>query len=148
MSNFLDMQFEPPDLSINADNQTEQVPDKKMTAPRRGRPKGARSANLAEVRQQAASEKKQLKLEFQREITRLENELRALTEKYQHEVTALTQEVELLRRRESSYQLALDNRLHEVADHIHAVLTNWGGAELEQAQVGKRKRGRPRKTLK
>ena len=142
------MQFEPLDLSINTDNPTEKAPEKKITAPKRGRPKGARSANLAEVRRQAAAEKKQLKLEYQREVTRLENELRALTEKYQREVAELSREVELLRRRESSYQLALDNRLHEVADHIHAVLTNWGGAELEQAQVGKRKRGRPRKTLK
>ena len=53
-----------------------------------------------------------------------------------------------MKRRESNYQQALGARLHEVAEHLQSTLISWGTAELEEAQVDKRGRGRPRKTLK
>ena len=60
----------------------------------------------------------------------------------------LEQELDLLRKRELYYQQALGARLEEVATHIYDTLINWGDAELSEAQIDKRKRGRPRKTLK
>ena len=36
----------------------------------------------------------------------------------------------------------------EVAEHLQTTLLSWGDAELEEAIIDKRGRGRPRKTLK
>jgi hypothetical protein len=119
-----------------------------VKASKRGRPKGARTATLTEVRKQAAAEKNQLKRELDKEIHALQAELKTLQGKYDQDVAQLHDELDVYRRREASYRLALSERLHEVADHLHTTLLKWGSAELEEARIDKRGRGRPRKTLK
>ncbi|SKA95897.1 hypothetical protein SAMN02745130_03833 [Thiothrix eikelboomii] len=115
---------------------------------KRGRPKGASSATISEVRQQAAEEKRQLKSEYNNKIIELETTLEALQVQYDADFLRLEQELEVLRKWELYYQQALGVRLEEVAMHLYDTLVNWGDAELAEAQIDKRKRGRPRKTLK
>ncbi|MEZ5538036.1 MAG: DNA-binding protein [Thiolinea sp.] len=117
-------------------------------AEKRGRPKGSRTTTLAAVRKQAAEEKNQLKRELDKKIRDLRSELQTLQGKYDQDIAQLQDELEVFRRREASYRLALSERLNEVADHLQTTLLNWGSAELEEAQIDKRGRGRPRKTLK
>lgn len=115
---------------------------------KRGRPKGAISATISEVRQQAAEEKKQLKSEYHERIEQLQTTIDQLQMRYELTVLQLEQELELLRKRELYYQQVLGGRLEEVAKHLYDTLVTWGEAELAEAQIDKRKRGRPRKTLK
>ena len=115
---------------------------------KRGRPKGAISATISEVRQQAAEEKRLLKTEYGGKIDELETTIEELQLRYDASVMRLEQELDLLRKRELYYQQALGTRLEEVATHLYDTLINWGDAELSEAQIDKRKRGRPRKTLK
>lgn len=115
---------------------------------KRGRPKGAISATISEVRQQAAEEKRQLKNEYSGKIDELQSTIDQLQARYETTVLRLEQELDLLRKRELYYQQALGSRLEEVATHLYDTLINWGDAELAEAQIDKRKRGRPRKTLK
>lgn len=115
---------------------------------KRGRPKGAISATISEVRQQAAEEKRQLRSEYNSKIGELQTTLEELQVRYEDTVMRLEQELDLLRKRELYYQQALGTRLEEVATHLYDTLINWGDAELAEAQIDKRKRGRPRKTLK
>lgn len=114
----------------------------------RGRPKGATSATLTEVRQQAAQEKRDLRDNFNRKIVGLKRQLHDMETSYSAEIAQLQQALEASQKREAAYQHALGEKLHQVADHLHATLINWGDAELEEAQIDKRGRGRPRKTLK
>lgn len=115
---------------------------------KRGRPKGAISATISEVRQQAAEEKRLLKHEYTGKIDELQTTIDQLQNRYDATVLRLEQELDLLRKRELYYQQALGARLEEVATHLYDTLINWGDAELAEAQIDKRKRGRPRKTLK
>jgi molecular chaperone GrpE (heat shock protein) len=115
---------------------------------KRGRPKGAVSATISEVRQQAAEEKRQLKNDYNGKIGELQTTIEELQARYEDSVMRLEQELDLLRKRELYYQQALGAHLEEVATHLYDTLINWGDAELAEAQIDKRKRGRPRKTLK
>lgn len=117
-------------------------------APRRGRPKGARTTTLTEARRQAADEKAKLKRDFSKINDALQGELEVLQNKYDRDMAQLNDELEIFKRREASYRLALGERLHEVADYLQTTLLSWGDAELEEAVIDKRGRGRPRKTLK
>lgn len=130
--------------ALNAD----EISSHDATKNRRGRPKGARTTRLSEVRQKAAEERRKIKAELGGKIEHLQAELQTLKREYEQDLSRLTDEVELLKRREHSYQQALGERLHEVAERLQSTLLNWGTAELEEAQVDKRGRGRPRKTLK
>lgn len=114
----------------------------------RGRPRGSSSATLAEVRAQALKEKRQLQTEFTQKIESLEQKLLQLEAAYTDEVEELRSQLKKTRKRESAYREALDQKLREVADHIHDTLLQWGRAELEEGSIYKRGRGRPRKTLK
>ncbi|CAA6813177.1 MAG: DNA-binding protein (Fragment) [uncultured Thiotrichaceae bacterium] len=116
--------------------------------PKRGRPKGARTTTLAEARRQAAEEKVKLKRDFNKINDALQRELTILQEKYDRDIARLNDELEICHRREANYRLALGERLHEVADYLQTTLLNWGDAELKEAVIDKRGRGRPRKTLK
>lgn len=118
------------------------------TPPKRGRPKGARTTTLAEARRQAAEEKASMKREFSKINGALQSELTALREKYDEDMAQLHDELDVYRRREANYRLALGERLNEVADYLQNTLVKWGEAELEEAVIDKRGRGRPRKTLK
>ncbi len=129
--------------TVNSSNTL--LPDKKN---KRGRPKGARTTRLSEVRKQAAEEKKKIRAELGEKIEVLQLELVSLKRRYEEDTNRLNDELDLLRRRESNYQHALSVQLQEVAQHLQTTLINWGTAELEEAQVDKRGRGRPRKTLK
>ena len=129
--------------SNGGSNMTNEQPLKK-----RGRPKGAISATISDVRQQAAEEKRQLKHEYTGKIDELQTTIDELQLRYEASVMRLEQELDLLRKRELYYQQALGARLEEVATHLYDTLINWGDAELSEAQIDKRKRGRPRKTLK
>lgn len=115
---------------------------------KRGRPKGARTTRLSEVRKQAAEEKKRIRAELGEKIEVLQADLERLKRRYEEDTNRLNDELELLKRRENNYQQALGVRLQEAAEHLQVTLINWGTAELEEAQVDKRGRGRPRKTLK
>ena len=115
---------------------------------KRGRPKGARTTRLSEVRRQATEEKRQIRAELGAKIDTLKAELDSLKRRYHEDTSRLNDELDLLRRRETNYQQALGDRLQEVAEHLQNTLLSWGTAELEEAQVDKRGRGRPRKTLK
>lgn len=135
-------------INVSENNGKQKVVSKQSVVKKRGRPKGAVSASLSDVRKQAAEERRQLKLQHSQQVSDLQAELNALRQAYDDDVGSLTHELELLRRRESNYQQALGERLIEVAGHLQETLINWGTAELEEAQIDKRKRGRPRKTLK
>lgn len=74
---------------------------------KRGRPKGAISATISEVRQQAAEEKRQLKSEYHERIEQLQTTIDQLQMRYELTVLQLEQELELLRKRELYYQQVL-----------------------------------------
>lgn len=114
----------------------------------RGRPKGATSATLTEVRQQASQEKRELRERFNQKVAGLKRQLHDMETSYTAEIAQLQNALDASQKRESAYQQALSSKLHQVADHLHTTLINWGDAELEEAQIEKRGRGRPRKTLK
>ena len=129
-------------------NSVEYHPGLSTPLRRRGRPKGATSSSLAEVRAQAAEEKRRLREEMQEKITELHQQLQEMQDYYQQELEVLRETLSITRKREESYRIALKDRLHEVADHLHTTLLDWATAELQEGEVYKRKRGRPRKTLK
>ncbi|MEN9434242.1 MAG: hypothetical protein RLZZ422_1831 [Pseudomonadota bacterium] len=115
---------------------------------RRGRPKGAASASLSEVRAQAAEEKRRLRDEMQEKVAELRQQLVEVQENYQKELDELREMLNITRKREECYRQALRDRIQQVADHLHNTLLDWAEAELQEGEVYKRKRGRPRKTLK
>ena len=115
---------------------------------RRGRPKGSRTASLSEVRRQANEEKNRIKEDLGCKINELRTALDDLQQRYDEDIARLSDELEALKRREANYQHALGEKLQEVAEHLQSTLLDWGTAELEEAQIDKRGRGRPRKTLK
>ncbi|WP_020559280.1 hypothetical protein [Thiofilum flexile] len=129
-------------------NNTDYYPSLNIPLRRRGRPKGATSASLSEVRAQAAEEKRQLRDHLEEKIADLRQQLQEVEEHYQRELEELREALNITRKREESYRIALKDRLHEVADHLHTTLLDWATAELQEGEVYKRKRGRPRKTLK
>ncbi|WP_020395305.1 hypothetical protein [Thiolinea disciformis] len=115
---------------------------------KRGRPKGAISASLAEVRSRAAEDLRQQKLSYETRILELKASLEECKSRYSAEIQQLKLDLDLSRRREQNYQQALSERLNEMVAYLQESLINWGKAELEEAQIDKRKRGRPRKTIK
>lgn len=114
----------------------------------RGRPKGATSSTLADVRTQAAEEKRKIRDELTNKITQLRSQLDELDANYKEEVRELREALRASEQREAFFRAALEERLHVVAEHIHKSLTDWATAELEEGQITQRKRGRPRKTFK
>ncbi len=142
MMSFFDDNFDVSDNNGESGVMNEQPLKKRV------RPKGAISATISEVRQQAAEEKRQLKSEYHERIEQLQTTIDQLQMRYELTVLQLEQELELLRKRELYYQQVLGGRLEEVAKHLYDTLVTWGEAELAEAQIDKRKRGRPRKTLK
>lgn len=118
------------------------------TIKRRGRPKGAVSASLAEVRSQAAEDLRQQRMSYEKRILELKNQLDECKSRYHADIQQLKSDLELSKRREQNYQQALTDRLNEMVAYLQESLLNWGKAELEEAQIDKRKRGRPRKTIK
>jgi molecular chaperone GrpE (heat shock protein) len=114
----------------------------------RGRPKGATSSTLTEVRAQAAEEKRKIREELGSKIELLRHQLEALDEKYKEELQELQEALRVTEQRENFFRAALEDRLQIVAEHIHKSLVDWADAELEEGQVTRRKRGRPRKTFK
>ncbi|MEN9502431.1 MAG: hypothetical protein RI964_1716 [Pseudomonadota bacterium] len=114
----------------------------------RGRPKGATSSTLSDVRAQAAEEKRKLREELGNKINQLREQLEALEAKYKEDMQDMQETLRMTEQRESFFRAALEDRLHIVAEHIHKSLVDWADAELEEGQVTRRKRGRPRKTFK
>ncbi|MEB4592950.1 DNA-binding protein [Candidatus Thiothrix sp. Deng01] len=114
----------------------------------RGRPKGATSSTLAEVRAQAAEEKRKIRDELSNKVNLLRHQLDELDNKYKEDVRELRESLRMSEQREAFYRAALEDRLQIVAEHIHKSLTEWANAELEEGQITQRKRGRPRKTFK
>lgn len=114
----------------------------------RGRPKGATSSTLAEVRAETAEEKRKIREELGNKINQLRDQLDELDERYKEEVRELRESLRASEQREAFFRSALEDRLHVVAEHIHKSLTDWATAELEEGQITQRKRGRPRKTFK
>lgn len=114
----------------------------------RGRPKGATSSTLTEVRAQAAEEKRKLRDELSSKINQLREQLESLELKYKDDMQAAQDLLRVAEQRESFFRAALEDRLQIVADHIHKSLIDWADAELEEGQITQRKRGRPRKTFK
>lgn len=148
MENALDMlSFYDDSLDVSGNNGGSNIMNEQPLR-KRGRPKGAISATISDVRQQAAEEKRQLRNEYNGKLGELQTNLEELQVRYEDTVMRLEQELDLLRKRELYYQQALGARLEEVATHLYDTLINWGDAELSEAQIDKRKRGRPRKTLK
>lgn len=131
-------------ISNNTEHQTG------LDAPvrRRGRPKGAASASLSDVRAQAAEEKRRLREEMQEKVAELRQQLISAEEAYQKELEQLREALNVTRKREECYRHALSDRIQDVADRLHTTLLDWADAELQEGEVYKRKRGRPRKTLK
>ncbi len=114
----------------------------------RGRPKGATSSTLTEVRAQAAEEKRKLREELGNKINQLREQLEDLELKYKEDMQAAQDLLKVAEQRETFFRAALEDRLQIVADHIHKSLIDWAEAELEEGQITQRKRGRPRKTFK
>ncbi|MFN3785761.1 MAG: DNA-binding protein [Thiothrix sp.] len=114
----------------------------------RGRPKGATSSTLAEVREQAAEEKRKLRDELTNKINQLRLQLEETEDRYRQDVRELREALRASEQREAFCRSALEERLMVVAEHIHKSLTDWAAAELEEGQITQRKRGRPRKTFK
>ncbi|MBJ6610170.1 MAG: DNA-binding protein [Candidatus Thiothrix moscowensis] len=114
----------------------------------RGRPKGATSSTLAEVREQAAEEKRKLKDDLNHKLNQLREQLENVEARYKEEVRELQEALKASEQREAFFRTALEDRLQIVADHIHKSLIDWADAELEEGQITRRKRGRPRKTFK
>lgn len=114
----------------------------------RGRPKGATSSTLSEVRNQASEEKRKLREELGNKINQLRDQLEALEAKYKEDMQEMQETLRMTEQREAFFRAALEDRLQIVAEHIHKSLVDWADAELEEGQVTRRKRGRPRKTFK
>ena len=114
----------------------------------RGLPKGATSSTLSEVRNQAAEEKRKLREELGNKINQLRDQLEALEAKYKEDMQEMQETLRMTEQREAFFRAALEDRLQIVAEHIHKSLVDWADAELEEGQVTRRKRGRPRKTFK
>lgn len=123
-------------------------PDDSRNKRGRGRPKGATSSTLAEVRAQAAEEKRKIREELSNRVNHLRHQLDELDNKYKDDVRELREALRMSEQREAFFRAALEERLLVVADHIHKSLTDWANAELEEGQITQRKRGRPRKTFK
>jgi hypothetical protein len=103
---------------------------------------------LTEVRAQAAEEKRKIREELGSKIDILRHQLEALDAKYKEELQELQEALRVTEQRENFFRTALEDRLQIVAEHIHKSLVDWADAELEEGQVTRRKRGRPRKTFK
>ncbi len=114
----------------------------------RGRPKGSTSSTLAEVRNQAAEDKRKLKDEMSNRLNQLREQLDTNEARYKEEIRELQDALKASEQREAFFRTALEDRLQIVADHIHKSLVDWADAELEEGQITRRKRGRPRKTFK
>ena len=114
----------------------------------RGRPKGATSSTLSEVRNQASEEKRKLREELGNKINQLRDQLEALEAKYKEDMQEMQETLRMTEQREAFFRAALEDRLQIVAEHIHKSLVDWADAELEEGQVTRRRRGRPRKTFK
>jgi Skp family chaperone for outer membrane proteins len=114
----------------------------------RGRPKGATSSTLSDVRAQAAEEKRKIRDELGHKIDQLNHQLEELAASSREEIRELQEALRISEQRENFFRAALEDRLQIVADHIHKSLVDWADAELEEGQVTRRKRGRPRKTFK
>lgn len=114
----------------------------------RGRPKGATSSTLADVRAQAAEEKRKIREDLGAKIEQLRANLEHAEEKSRSDIRALQEALKASEQREQFFRTALEERLQVVADHIHKSLVDWADAELEEGQITQRKRGRPRKTFK
>lgn len=128
--------------------QTDMQTDDAMNKRGRGRPKGATSSTLADVRTQAADEKRKIREELTHKVNQLRNQLEELDANYKEEVRELREALRASEQREAFFRAALEDRLQVVAEHIHKSLTGWANAELEEGQITQRKRGRPRKTFK
>lgn len=122
--------------------------DKESNKRGRGRPKGATSSTLADVRSQAADEKRKIRDELTQKVTQLRSQFDEMDANYKEEVRELREALKASEQREAFFRSALEERLHVVAEHIHKSLTDWATAELEEGQITQRKRGRPRKTFK
>lgn len=114
----------------------------------RGRPKGATSSTLADVRAQAAEEKRKIREELGEKIDQLRAQLEEVEAKAKADARELQEALRVSEQRENFFRAALEERLQIVADHIHKSLVDWADAELEEGQITRRKRGRPRKTFK
>ncbi len=132
----------------NETGHTSMQTDDAMNKRGRGRPKGATSSTLADVRTQAADEKRKIREELTHKINQLRNQLEELDANYKEEVRELREALRASEQREAFFRAALEDRLQVVAEHIHKSLTDWANAELEEGQITQRKRGRPRKTFK
>lgn len=132
----------------NGTDLTSMQSDESVNKRGRGRPKGATSSTLAEVRDQAAEEKRRIREELGNRINQLRIQLDELETKYREDVRDLREALRMSEQREAFFRSALEERLHVVAEHIHKSLTDWASAELEEGQITQRKRGRPRKTFK
>lgn len=133
------------------DNETGHTPmqtDSSSNKRGRGRPKGATSSTLADVRSLAAEEKRKIRDELTQKINQLRSQLEEQDANYKEEVRELRESLRASEQREAFFRAALEDRLHVVAEHIHKSLTDWATAELEEGQITQRKRGRPRKTFK
>ncbi len=139
-------------LQSNSDDNeighTSMQTDDAMNKRGRGRPKGATSSTLADVRTQAADEKRKIREELTHKINQLRSQLEELDVNYKDEVRELREALRASEQREAFFRAALEDRLQVVAEHIHKSLTDWANAELEEGQITQRKRGRPRKTFK
>lgn len=114
----------------------------------RGRPKGSTSSTLADVRAQAAEDKRKLKDDMTNRLNQLREQLDTTEARYKEEIRELQEALKASEQREAFFRAALEDRLQIVAEHIHKSLTEWADAELEEGQITRRKRGRPRKTFK
>lgn len=114
----------------------------------RGRPKGATSSTLADVRAQAAEEKRKIREELGEKIDQLRAQLEEVEAQAKADARELQEALRVSEQRENFFRAALEERLQIVADHIHKSLVDWADAELEEGQITRRKRGRPRKTFK
>ncbi|MDD5392364.1 MAG: DNA-binding protein [Thiothrix sp.] len=136
------------DVDEKHTGQTEMQPDSSMKKRGRGRPKGATSSTLSDVRAQAAEEKRKIRDELGGKLDQLRAQLEELDAKSREEIRELQEALRVSEQREAFFRAALEDRLQIVADHIHKSLVDWADAELEEGQVTRRKRGRPRKTFK
>lgn len=114
----------------------------------RGRPKGATSSTLSDVRAQAAEEKRKIREELGNKIEQLRSQLEVTEMRAREEIRELQEALRVSEQRESFFRAALEERLQVVAERIYKSLTDWATAELEEGQITQRKRGRPRKTFK
>lgn len=96
------------------------------TIKRRGRPKGAVSASLAEVRSQAAEDLRQQRMSYEKRILELKNQLDECKSRYHADIQQLKSDLELSKRREQNYQQALTDRLNEMVAYLQESLLNCG----------------------